>query len=92
MQMPPASAIHTPLNLDGASGCIYGAGKLYEHIVACCLDDAASMRSDGGVNKRLSDCPEMMGQRIFFIGTQLAFLIIIATATTLNNLVLALPT
>ena len=59
---------HGALDFDRAAGGIDGAGEFHQHAVTGGLDDAASMRSDGGVDKRFSGRLEP-GQGAFLVGT-----------------------
>ena len=59
---------HTALNFNRIAHRIDCACEFDQHAVAGRLDDAASMRGDCGVNKRLSDNLEA-GQRAFLIST-----------------------
>jgi hypothetical protein len=57
---------HATLNFDGASRCINGTGKLDQHAVASCLDDASAMFGDCGIDERLSERLELR-KRAFLI-------------------------
>jgi len=57
---------HAALYLHRATRCINGAGELNQHAVAGGLYDAASMRCDSRIDKRLSKRLES-GERAFFV-------------------------
>ena len=57
---------HAALDLNCTAYRIHGACKLDQHAVAGCLDDAATMLGDGGVNEDFSDRLEP-GQCAFLV-------------------------
>jgi hypothetical protein len=62
---------HARLNVNGTTYRIHGASKFDQHAVTGRFDDAASMRSYGGINEGLSNSLKP-GQRILLVGTHQA--------------------
>src|SRR5581483_3396068 len=62
---------HAALDFKGTTYRVYGAGKLDQHSVTGCLDDAPAMRGDNGIDEGLSDSLKP-SQRAFLVGTHKA--------------------
>jgi hypothetical protein len=57
---------HAALDFDCAPCGVYGASELHEHAIASSLNDAAAMRGDCGIEKRLSERLQT-SERAFFV-------------------------